>query len=155
MASRAADHASLDHPYAAAMLLEALRAAGTDDAVATLASRAADHASLDDPLAVAGLLRALCKAGADAAVHALLARDPVGHARLNADSQGATMLLEALREAGADAAVHALATRAANMGMFDLILKVRPENSSTYVFGREPDETPSQSWNWQEPASRN
>ncbi len=52
-------------------------------------------------------------------------------------------------------AVTALAARAANAGMFDVFLEVRPDEASSYRFGREPDGTPSQSWNWQEPASQN
>ena len=56
-----------------------------------------------------------------------------------------------LRAAGASDAVTALAARAANAGKFDLFLKAYPGEASSYLFGREPDGTPSQSWKWQEP----
>ena len=48
-------------------------------------------------------------------------------------------------------AVTTLASRAANAGMFDLFLEFCPGEASSYPFGREPDETPSQSWKWQGP----
>ena len=56
---------------------------------------------------------------------------------------------------GAEDAARTLAARAANAGMFDLFLKVRPDEASSYRFGREPDGTPSQLWRWQEPTSQN
>jgi hypothetical protein len=115
---------------------------------------AAGHASLDDPQAVAELLRALDAAGAGDAAAALLARDPAGHASLD-DPGAVAWLLEALDAAGAGDAAAALASRAANAGMFDLFLEVHPHEAPSYLFGREPDGTPSQSWKWQEPTSQN
>ena len=153
--ARAAGHASLDDPRAVASLLGALREAGASDAVTALLARdPAGHASLDDPGAVAELLGELREAGAGDAVTALLARDPAGHASLD-NPWAVAALLEELREAGAGDAVTALAVRAANAGMFDLFLKVCPDEASSYPFGREPDGTPSQPWNWQEPANQN
>jgi len=55
--------------------VEALCAAGADDAVRTLLARdPAGHARLDNPEAVAELVEALRAAGADDAVGALVAR---------------------------------------------------------------------------------
>jgi hypothetical protein len=67
------------------------------------------------------------------------------------------VLLGELRAAGvgeAVAAKTALATRAATAGMFYLFLEFCPDEASSYLFGREPDGTPSQSWRWQEPTSK-
>ena len=114
----AADHASLDNPWNAALLLRALREAGAGDAAGTLATRAAGHARLDDPGAVALLLKALREAGADDAVAALLPRDPAGHARLD-DPGAVALLLEGLREAGDSDAARTLATRAAGHARLD------------------------------------
>ena len=149
----AVGQASLDDPWAVAALLGALREAGAGDAVTALATRAAARASLDRPGAVAALLGELREAGAGDAVTALLARDPAARASLDRPGAVAALLRE-LREAGAGDAVTALATRAANAGMFGLFLEVRPDEASSYRFGREPDGAPSQSWRWQEPASQ-
>ena len=152
LATRAAGHVSLDDPGAVAELLEA---AGASDAAAALPARdPAGHASLDDPRHVAELLETLDAAGASDAAAALLARDPAGHASLE-DPGAVAWLLEALDAAGASDAAAALATRAANAGMFDLFLEVHPDEAPSYLFGREPDGTPSQSWKWQEPTSHN
>ena len=151
-------------------LLRALREAGAGDAVAALAARVAGQVSLDDPEAVAVLLRALHEAGAgdavaalrrpspcwvralheaggDEAVAALLARDPAGQVSLD-DPEDVARLLQELREAGAGDAV---AARVANAGMLDRFLEVRPDEATSYRFGREPDGAPSQPWRWQEP----
>ena len=149
-----AGHVSLDDPLAVAGLLRELREAGAGDAARTLLARdPAGHVSLDDPQAVAGLLWVLREAGAGDAVTTLATR-AAGHASLD-HPPAVAVLLEALREAGAGDAVTTLATRAADAGMFDLFLKVCPDEASSYLFGREPNGTPSQSWNWQEPASQN
>ena len=68
LADRIAAYASaLDHPGAAARLLDALRAFGAPEQVATvLADRAAAHASLDEPGRRGRLLRSLPKAAARA-----------------------------------------------------------------------------------------
>ena len=147
-----ASHARLDDAGDVASLLGELREAGADGAVTALLARdPASHARLDDARGVAWLLGELREAGADGAVTALLARDPASHARL--DDDAVTWLVRALREAGADGAVTALATRAANAGMFGLFLRVCSDEASGYPSGREPDGTPSPTWNWHEPAS--
>jgi uncharacterized protein YidB (DUF937 family) len=142
---------SLDYPWVVAYLLRELRQAGADDAVRALLARdSADRASLDYPRAIAELLRELRQAGADDAVRALLARDPADRASLD-DTRAVAELLQALHEAGAGDAAHALATRAANAGMFGLFLETCPDKASDYLYGREPDGAPSQSWRWKEP----
>jgi hypothetical protein len=35
--------------------------------------------------------------------------------------------------------------------MFALFLEVQPDETPNYLFGREPDGTPSQPWRWEEP----
>lgn len=77
-------------------------------------------------------------------LNVLMARDPASHVILDSPV-GIARLPRVLREAGADEAVTALAGRAANAGMFGLFLQSFPENASRYLFGREPDGTPSQS----------
>ena len=149
-----AAHASLDNPQAVAELLGALGEAGASDAVTTLLARdPAAHASLDNPQAVAELLGALGEAGASDAVTTLLARDPAAHASLD-NPQAVAELLRALRTAGTSDAVNALASRAANAGMFDLFLEVRPDEAASYRFGREPGGSPSRPWKWQKPVSQ-
>ena len=88
--------------------------------------------------------------GADNAVTALATR-AVGQASLG-DLRTVAVLLWELREASASDAVTVLATRAANAGMFDIFLEACPDEAANYQFGREPDGTPLQSWEWQEPA---
>jgi hypothetical protein len=167
LATRAAAGVSVRDSRAVDLLLGALRAAGADDAVTVLATRAAAGvttlmarnpvdpaaagASLGDPRTVDLLLRALREAGADDAVTALATRAAAG-VRLG-DPRAVDLLLGTLREAGADEAVTALAGWAANAGMLDLVLQACPDEAASYPFGREPDGTPSQPWNWQEPAS--
>ncbi len=145
-----ATRASLHDPHAVAWLLGALRDAGASDAVRTLLNRdSANHVSLDDLRTVGVLLRALHEAGADDAVTALATR---AAARVSLDDPlYVDLLLQALTEVGASRAVTVLAARAANAGMFDVFLEARPDEASDYLFGREPDGTPSQSWRWQEP----
>jgi uncharacterized protein YidB (DUF937 family) len=132
------------------MLLRALTDAGaTDAARALLARDPVGRVSYDDCSAITVLLKALREAGADEAVRGLAAR---AANRVNLDHTGGIAeLVEALLDAGADEAGHALAVRAANAGMFALFLKVHPAEASIYRLGREPDDTPSQSWKWQEP----
>jgi hypothetical protein len=72
----AADHVSLDDPWAVRWLLRELSEAGAGDAVTALAARAVGHVDLDDSRAVALLLQALDEAGAGDAVTALTARPP-------------------------------------------------------------------------------
>ena len=139
--------APLDHPDDVALLLSEL----PGDAAQTLLARAAAHASPDNPRAVALLLWNLRAVGDTA--QALLARGPARHARLY-NPEDVAYLLRALRRVGADDTARTLAARAANAGMFDLFLKVRPDEASNYRFGREPDGTPSEPWNWQEPVNQ-
>ena len=147
-----AAHTSLDDLRGVAELLGALCEAGARDAVSTLANRAAACASLHDPFTVAELLGALREAGARDAIIALANRATV-QVSLD-DRQAVAELLSALDEAGIGHVVRILATRAANAGMFELFLEVRSDEAPSYLFGREPDETPSQSWNWQEPTDQ-
>lgn len=146
-----ASRASLDNPRAVASLLRALYEAGDDNAVTTLAARAVRATSLENPRAVASLLWALRAVRADNALTTLAARVAnevsLGYRRAVAE------LLRALRMAGADDAVTTLAARAANAGMFDLFLQVCADEASRYLYGREPDGTPSQPWEWQTPAN--
>jgi hypothetical protein len=108
----AAAHASLDDPYALAMLLRELRKAGGARPVTTLLERdPAAHADLDDPRGVAELLAALREAGAARQVTALASR-ATAHARID-DPRGVAELLAALHEAGAARQVTTLASRAA------------------------------------------
>ncbi len=67
------------------------------------------------------------------------------------DPGGIAELLRALREAGAGNAARTLVDWAANAGMLDLSLEVQPDEAPNYLFGREPDGTPSQPWRWEEP----
>ena len=153
LAARAAAQASLDNPGGVGALLQALAEAGAAAAARTLAARAAAQASLDNPGGVAQLLQALQAldpAGADDAARTLLDRDPAAQASLD-DPGGVGALLQALAEAGAAAAARTLADRAANAGMFDLFLELRPDKAPNYLLGREPDGTPSQPWKWEEP----
>ena len=131
-------------------LLGALAEAGADAAAPTLAGQAAAQASLNDPRGVAELLRALREVGAGDAARTLLDRDPAAQASLGHRGSVAE-LLGALSQAGADDAARTLASRAANAGMFDLFLEVQPDEAPNYLFGREPDGTPSQPWRWEEP----
>ena len=75
---------------------------------------------------------------------------PAGQVSLD-HPRAVAYLLQRLREAGV---IDAVAARAANAGMFDLFLEVRPDEAISYRFGREPDGAPSQSWRWQEPTSQ-
>jgi hypothetical protein len=147
------DHLSLDDqdPWALAILLDTLHEAGTGEAV--LALLAHDPTRLDNPGDVAVLLRALHETGAGDAAKALAAR-AANHSRLGPSSAVAS-LLRALHETGAVDVAQVLAARAANAGMFNLFLETRPDEASSYLFGREPGGTPSQSWNWQDLVSQN
>jgi hypothetical protein len=129
-----------------------LHAVGDEEAVMKLAARALAHASVDDPQGSAELLKQLRKAAAHDAISTLQARDPP----CALASTGLRLLQRCwkeLRKAGAGDAVITLTGRAADAGMFDLFLEVRREEASRYPFGREPDGSPSQTWNWPEPTS--
>lgn len=108
---------------------------------------------------MARLLDELRGAGAGEAVRVLLARDPAGQTRVDADQtlgggrrRTVARLLGALRAAGADDAVRHLATRAADAGLFGLFGDAYPEEAAGFRFGREPDGAPSSPWTWQPPA---
>ena len=149
--ARAAAHASLDDPGAVAGLLQALREAGASDAVAHPAGPRPRRPR--QPRRPAGRRRAA--AGAARGRGQRRGPHPAGprprRPRQPRRPGGVAELLQALREAGASDAVRTLAARAANAGMFDLFLEVYPDEASSYLFGREPDGAPSQSWKWQEP----
>ena len=151
LAARAVGHASFDRPQDAAAMLWALGAVLADEAVDALAAQAARHASLSDPFSVVSLLRELRNAEADATAKTLAAR-AAAEASLDGELAVAGLLLE-LWGVGDGNAVQTLVSRAANAGMFDLFLNVYPNQASSYPFGREPDKSPSQSWNWHEPPS--
>jgi uncharacterized protein YidB (DUF937 family) len=146
-----AGHVSIGDPRAVEDLLRALRRAGAEDedAVRALADRAARHNTLDNPEAVIMLLQMLRQAGEQDAARALAER-AARHTTLD-DPRSIARLLQTLRQDGDRDAARALAHRAANAGMFHLFLEVDPDEASKYRFGREPDGTPSQSWEWQEP----
>jgi hypothetical protein len=151
LAIQAAGRVNLDDPGEVARLLTELREARVDKAVDVLLARdPARNASLSDPGGVAQLLKALRESGDDPAVRTLLASEPAGQVDLG-DPAGVSSLLMELQAAEDDDAADTLTARAANAGMFEVF----PDERSRYPFGREPDETPSQAWNWKEPADEN
>jgi hypothetical protein len=120
----------LNDPWDAARLLDAMRAAGTDDAIrallardpagqADLGARLAEGVRLDVPY-LAALLRALRTARADGAVRALVARDPARHAHPY-DLQETALLVTAMHVAGPEASdvTRALADWAAEHCVID------------------------------------
>ena len=106
---RAAEHADLDSPHLATLLL-ALRRAGAEPQAAALAARAAEHADLDSPH-LATLLLALRMGGAEQQAAALAAR-AAQHVRLY-HPHVVAIVLYVLRMAGAEQQAAALAARAA------------------------------------------
>jgi hypothetical protein len=101
LADRAAAYASLDDPYAVALLLSALQEAGANEQAAMLLARdPAAHASLIDVDGVASLLSALQEAGAQSQLTELAVR-AAASARLD-DAGAVASLLSALQEAGAN-----------------------------------------------------
>ena len=150
LALRANNHVSLDDPAGIGLLLQNMHTAGRDNIAIVLANRAASDVSLDDPRVITDLLGGMRAAGAYDAIDTLLARDPASHVGLD-DPDAITLLVDYLDGSGANDAARTLADRAANGGLFGLFLEVYPAEASSYPFGREPDGTPSQSWNWQKP----
>ncbi|WP_280470584.1 ATP-binding protein [Nocardia farcinica] len=74
----------LDDPYAAAGLLNGLRAVGADEQIQTLLDRdPANHIPLDNPYAVSLLLNWLRAVGAEEQFQALLDREPANHIPLD------------------------------------------------------------------------
>ncbi len=88
------EQAALDDPFSVVLLLEALHAAGADQAIATLLDRhPAEHAAVEDARGVAVVLRALrgdvqaiatfaARAAEEAAVENALVKDPLGVAEV-------------------------------------------------------------------------
>ena len=153
LAARAAGHASLDNPGASPAAARSCARPGP-------ATRSPPCWPATPPATPASTTRGpspscwgSCARPGPATRSCPAARDPPA-TPASTTRRAVAGLLEELREAGASDAVTALATRAANAGMFDLFLEVRPDEASSYLFGREPDGTPSQSWNWQEPTGR-
>jgi hypothetical protein len=143
-----AAHASLDNPGGLASLLEMLRWYEDNDAAAALASRAAAHASLDSALGIDSLLDSLRRAGPNYA--AALASRAAANASLD-NPEDVTSLLGELRGAKASDAVAVLTARAGSAGISSTFLDRRAKTSWP---GREPNGTPSQLWDWQEPQPR-
>jgi L-fucose mutarotase/ribose pyranase (RbsD/FucU family) len=144
----------LDPGFVALLRLQALHRDGADDDARALATHAAGQANLHDPDTTAWLLRAMREVGADDAITTLLARDPVGQADIQPYRlHEVGNLVHALSEVGADDDANALATRAANLGHFRRLVghHGHPDEGSKYRFGREPDDTPSPPWSWQQP----
>jgi hypothetical protein len=141
----AAAHAVLDDPAGVALLLGALREAGTEQQAAALAGRAAAHAALDDPAGVALLVGALREAGAEQQAAALASR-AAAHAVLDTPI-GVAFLLGALRRAGAGQQAGTLVDRLPREGFFDLFYQ-QPGHAERYRFGRESDGSPAPSWGW-------
>ena len=144
-----ASHADLGNPSGVAGLLNALREAGATDGVATLLARdPASHADLGDPGSVNQLLRALIQAGATHTVGGLAAR---GLSNPDfSDPTAVTGALLALYNGGAIDAADTLARRTADRGLFDTAIYANPDWAITYTFGREPSDTPTARWEWNE-----
>jgi hypothetical protein len=77
-----------------------------------------------------------------------VARRPDQHA--TADDPSVPTLLWALREAGANEAVSTLAARAANAGLWKLILMADNGKARQYKFGRQPNGAASAPWGWRD-----
>jgi len=121
LADRAAAYASLDDPYAVALLLSALQEAGANEQAAMLLARdPAAHASLIDVDGVASLLSALQEAGAQSQLTELAVR-AAASARLD-DAGAVASLLSALQEAGANEQAAMLLARdpAAHASLIDV-----------------------------------
>jgi hypothetical protein len=145
------DHVRVNDPRTVGLLLWLLWRASAAHAVAALAVRAAADASVDNPADVAVLLQVLCEARAGDAVTTLALR-AAAHTRLDFSLE-VPNLLQALRNAEVSDAVAVLADRAANAGLFDVFLVAHVAETPGFVFGREPDGSPSHPWQWQEPAT--
>ena len=108
----------LEEPFAAALLLADLRAAGAYDQVTALLARdPAAHASLDNLQAVAGLLEELRAAEADEQA-VILAGRAAAHGSLN-DPGDVAVLLAELVEADSQEQITVLAARAAASAPLD------------------------------------
>ncbi len=138
------EHGSVAH------MLTALRQAGADgDVVNAAAVRAAERTPLDNPERVARLLDDLREAGATEAISVLLGRRPADHIA-HYDDMYIVRLLHALRRAGGWAAAATLAARAANEGLYHAALTFQHPEDQDFPFGREPDNTASLPWTWED-----
>ena len=133
----------ISDPSAVALLLQRLRHAGESEALAALLARdPASAVALDHPDRVAQLVEVLRTMDPQNGLPKLIARDPAGSVVLK-NRDGVSWLMKALMKAGAHQSAAALAIRAADSGMFTLLLKIR-----SYPYGREPDGSPSPQWGW-------
>lgn len=146
LARRPAERIRLSNGWSVARLLDFLRCAGATEEIAVLLARdPARHVNLNDLHGVARLLDAFRTAGAvDQA--SVLADRAAEHA-IPDSSWGAGELLEALRKLGATDQAGTLSNRLPAAGRFDAFLK-QGDNREVYLFGREPDGTPSAPWDW-------
>jgi hypothetical protein len=123
-------NATLEDAFAVSNLLRALREAGADEALGSLAARAVAEAALDNAFGVARLLGTLRNIGAQEEVSNLLARHPEQHAHLDDlagigrtatadDPGGVAGLHKSLRDAGAFEQAAALSARAASDAPID------------------------------------
>ena len=151
LANRAAAQAGLSSPAAVAFLLDSLREAGATDAMARLADRAAGDIRLDAPRNVASLLDALPDDERTRAEGAsLLVRDPSAY--VSVDNAGEpTSWMNNLHQFGVRESADGLVTRAGKAGGSSSFAE---RAQSTVGPGREPDGSPSQPWQWQEPLPR-
>jgi len=135
---------------AVAGLIADLHEFGASDAAARLAHRGVTDAPLEDPYGVAHLLNAL--PSGDLATR-LLARDPGTHVPISYDGNhmrhDVTFLAQSLRAAGAVAQADHLLRRLVAAGHFtDFDSLDNGEGPGDFRWGREPDGTPTQPWNW-------
>jgi hypothetical protein len=140
-----AAHVSLDNLFSVDSLLSDLHEAGAEEQAAALAWRAAAHAPLDNCSWVARLLETLRRAGSEEQT-AVFACRAAAHAVLG-QPWDITSLLHALQAAGAETPVRTLVDRLPAEGHFDLFRK-QAGNQAPYHFGREPDGSPTPSWDW-------
>ena len=134
---------AISDPSAVALLLQRLRHAGESEALAALLARdPASAVTLNHPDQVAQLVEVLRTMDPQNGLRTLIARDPAGSVILE-NYDWVSWLMKALMKASAHQNATALAIRAADSGMFTLLLKIR-----SYPYGREPDRSPSPQWGW-------
>lgn len=130
------------------VLGQSLRKAGADSQIRALADRVAAQAPLDRPYFVATAVRFLHETGsgpqlgrlADRIAARLALDDPYGGGNIE-------KVLTALREAGADRQATALVERLPGGGQFALFVE-QTGTGERFRYGRDPDSTPAESWNW-------
>ena len=142
-----------DDPVGLANLLHILMKLDPDqleqdpmDQVATLCARDLGALVLDPPASVAFLLEAMWKAGAaeQAKVLARRAAEECGNL-----VNGPGSLLNALRHVGGEAEAATLVNRLPAEECFESFL-IEGDNKVVYRFGREPDGTPTDPWDWED-----